>query len=110
MSDDKARLHRQLVKLGDMIGDGLADEPGGEWIRKEYSQVMRSLGIIPPRKRRPRPEGVNDKINEVMATRITEEECPSCKRFSLKQTRKGSMSAKCTLCGRSFKLLRMGKA
>lgn len=34
----KAHLHRQLVKLGDMMGDGLHLEPDGKWISKEYKQ------------------------------------------------------------------------
>lgn len=41
MSDmDKEYLHRQLVKLGDMIGDGLHDEPDGKWITKEYRHLQ----------------------------------------------------------------------
>lgn len=32
------RLYGQLVKLGDMMGDGLHHEPGGKWISRDYKK------------------------------------------------------------------------
>lgn len=51
--DEKAELHRQLVKLGDMLGDGMGDERGGAWIKKDYRRVMKALGYDQPQKPRP---------------------------------------------------------
>lgn len=63
-----------------MIGDGLADEPGGKWIRKEYNQTLKALGMAPPRKkRRSKSPQLLDEINRLMAIRITEVACPQCK-------------------------------
>ena len=108
----EADLHRQLVKLGDMMGDGLHHEPGGKWISRDYKRICKALGLIPQKPRRKQSTEMITEINSRMAERCEEERCPHCKlnRPTLKQTRKGSMSAKCTICGRSFKLLRKGKA
>jgi len=35
-SDNNEHLLAQLVKLGDMMGDGLHNEPDGKWIEREY--------------------------------------------------------------------------
>ncbi|EJY4260351.1 hypothetical protein M2J86_24805 (plasmid) [Citrobacter freundii] len=106
--ETKKYLQKQLIKLGDMIGDGLADEPGGKWIRKEYNQTLKALGMAPPRKkRRSKSPQLLDEINRLMAIRITEVACPQCKKYSLKQSRSGSMSARCETCNTGFKLLRM---
>ena len=40
-------LHQQLIRLGDMIGDGLHLEPDGKWIEKEYRSVAIALGLKP---------------------------------------------------------------
>lgn len=100
---DKGYLHRQLVKLGDMLGDGDA-EP---WVGKEYRRICRLLGYTSNRRRTDAAR--TETINARMVERCQEEQCPECKRHSLKQSRSGSMSASCTLCGRSFKLLRRAK-
>lgn len=105
---DKEYLHRQLVKLGDMLGDGDCDA----WVGQEYNRIARQLGYMPQKasKRRLKiPERVKAEINGHMEIRCQQEQCPECKRHSLKQSRSGSMSASCTLCGRSFKLLRRAK-
>lgn len=47
---DKDFLHRQLVKLGDMMGDGLHKEPDGKWISREYAKIAKQLGYAPPRR------------------------------------------------------------
>ena len=106
--ETKAHLHAQLVKLGDMIGDGVANEPGGKWVNKEYNRILKALGIAPPRRKRrtKSPEAIAE-INRLMTIRITEVQCPQCKKYSLKQSRAGSMSARCELCNFGLKLLRM---
>lgn len=89
-------LHR-VVKLGDMMGDGLHNEPGGEWIEKEYRMAMRQAGITPHRQRNDPSD-----INEFMARRVDTEKC-TCG-GSLKQTRSGSFRAKCVECGNLWQL------
>lgn len=93
-------LHRQLIRLGDMIGDGLADEPGGSWIKREYAQTMRALGIAPPRRNR------SAQIDERMRQRVAEVKCGACG-GELKQTRSGSTRARCAACGALFGLLKL---
>lgn len=104
-ADQTAELHRQLVKLGDMLGDGLGDEPGGAWIRQDYRRVMKALGHDLPKKAKPNR---NAEINERMAQRVTEVQCLECG-GALKQTRSGSMKARCTSCRAGFTLLKIPK-
>jgi ribosomal protein L37AE/L43A len=102
MSKDREFLHNQLIKLGDMMGDGLHYEPGGEWINKEYKKVARALGYGPKRK------NDSSEINARMAERVSETPCKQCG-GTLRQTRSGSMRAKCQGCGTRFQLLKRGK-
>lgn len=100
----KERLHNQLIRLGDMMGDGLHLEPDGKWIGREYKQVARALGLLPKQKRPRNPERAN-KINEAMLKRVSDVSCPKCNN-ELKQTRKGSKRAACVNCGAKFQLLK----
>ena len=99
MDDAKAGLHRQLIQLGDMMGDGLHHEPDGYWIPKEYKRILRALGIAPKRKSN------SEQINNLMTKRVEDVRCKSCG-GQLKQTRSGSMRAKCEGCGSRFQLMR----
>ncbi|MEE9647953.1 hypothetical protein [Enterobacter soli] len=102
--ETKKNLTSQLVKLGDMLGDGLQHEPGGKWISREYNKICRALGLTPAR-----PRANNSQlINEHMAKRITEVVCRECSGH-LKQTRSGSMRAKCEACGAVFRLLTVSR-
>ncbi|MBI9112424.1 hypothetical protein [Maridesulfovibrio ferrireducens] len=94
-----AHLHRQLIKLGDMMGDGLHHEPGGKWIEREYRKILKALGILPKTKRR----NNSKKINELMVERTAAVKC-QCG-GELKQTRSGSMIGACAECGNKYKLL-----
>lgn len=100
-----AHLHKQLIKLGDMMGDGLHHEPDGKWIAKEYKQVAKALGLIPKQKR----ANNSAQINERMTERLREVNCPNC-HCELKQTRSGSMKAKCVGCGSKYSLLQRKKS
>lgn len=93
----KENALQRLVKLGDMMGDGLHNEPGGEWITKEYRNAMKQAGIAPPRQRSDPAS-----INEFMARRVTTEKC-TCG-GSLAQTRSGSFRAKCAACEKVWQL------
>lgn len=98
-----AHLHRQLVKLGDMIGDGLHHEPDGKWISKEYNQVAKALGYIKSKSRKNNSET----INQMMQERVKNFKCECGGKT--KQTRSGSMRAVCTSCGGKYQLLKRGK-
>lgn len=100
LSEESIRhLHSQLVKLGDMMGDGLHLEPDGKWITVEYRRVCRALGYTAPRRNR------TEIINESMAKRVKEVNCQLCQ-GELKQSRSGSMRAICQQCGTKWKLLK----
>lgn len=95
----KNRLHNQLIKLGDMMGDGLHLEPDGKWIEKEYRQIAKALGFIPKKKNN------STAINERMMQRVKEVQCGKCQ-GQLSQTRQGSKRAQCTQCGAKRQLLK----
>ena len=95
--DEKASamLHSQLIKLGDMMGDGLHLEPDGRWIAKEYLQIAKKLGYAPLR------SSSVQAINESMALALEKTRCPSCSGV-LQQTRSGSRRAKCLVCEKRY--------
>lgn len=84
-------LHHQLIRLGDMMGDGLHHEPDGKWIEKEYRQICKALGYV-----KSQPRNV-DGINKAMAAVIERDQCRKCQ-GKLKQSRSGSMRVVCTTC------------
>lgn len=99
MINEKERLNNQLIKLGDMIGEGLHLEPGGGYILKEYRAVCRALSITKPRK-----NNIN-KINTAMNKALSKLRCVDndCK-GELKQTRSGSKRAICSKCNTKYQL------
>ena len=96
---DKDFLHRQLVRLGDMMGDGLHHEPDGKWIVREYNQTLKALGMAPKRKNN------GEAINQAVNSAIKKTKCSECG-GELKQTRSGSFNVKCGCCGSRFKFKR----
>jgi len=90
-------LSNQLVRLGDMLGDGLGDEPGGEWIGREYRAVAKALGLLP--KRRRDVSGINSRV----ANALERLPCPGCGGI-LQQTRSGALRAKCPACATTYQL------
>lgn len=103
--ETREHLLRQLVKLGDMMGDGQHLVRGGKWISKEYDKILRALGHKAARDslvRQARAEA----IDEAMAKRVAECPCPHCG-GALVQTRKGSTWAVCEPCKIKFKLLKL---
>lgn len=93
---DKDLLEDRLVRLGDMMGDGLHLEPGGRWIEREYKKTLKSLGLLELVKRK----NNSNKINEFMAKRLKEVKC-TCG-SELVQSRSGSFIGKCNKCGKKF--------
>jgi len=100
--DTKDCLHKRLVKLGDMMGDGLHHEPGGGWIRKEYRETLRALGYPVGAKKK---SNRSSEINERMKQRVKEVCCGHCG-GKLNQTRSGSKRAVCSDCGSKWQLLK----
>lgn len=91
------RLQHQLVRLGDMLGDGLGDEPDGAWIGREYRATCKALGILP--KRRRNVAGTNARVAEALQRMP----CPGCGGM-LQQTRSGALRAKCPTCAKTYQL------
>lgn len=89
-------LHRQLVKLGDMMGDGLHyEEP---WIAKEYARVAKQL--MPEHYeniRKAKSDSRDDKMKELLKGF----KCRKCE-GAVVQTRKGSKTAKCLMCNARY--------
>jgi hypothetical protein len=99
--ESKEFYQRQLIRLGDMMGDGEHHEPGGKWIAREYRKTMVALGIVPKKKRPNR----TPKIDEQMQRRVSEVKCGKCG-GELKQTRSGSKRATCQGCDAKWQLLK----
>ncbi|TDE19268.1 hypothetical protein E1100_25755 [Vibrio owensii] len=95
----KDYLHRNLIKLGDMMGDGLHHEADGKWIEVEYRRTLKALGMLPKRRNN------TAIINERMIQRVKDVNCGHCQ-GQLKQTRSGSKRAACQSCGRRWQLLK----
>ncbi|EGR4074788.1 hypothetical protein DDO73_17160 [Vibrio cholerae] len=68
-AETKDRLHKDLIKLGDMIGEGLHLEPDGKWISRDYRRTLKALGHDIPQK--PRVSHL-PQINERMEQRVRE--------------------------------------
>lgn len=94
MEDGKEFLLNNLVRLGDMMGDGLHNEPGGAWIKREYEKTLKHLGIVKPK--------TTESIDKFMLERCDKVKC-TCG-GTLKQVRKGTFIAKCMVCGEKYRL------
>lgn len=91
-------LLNQLVKLGDMMGDGLHHEPDGKWIEREYRQIAKALypEMYKRKPRKPMSEDLKNKIIELVANN----KC-SCG-GSYAQKRKGTRKMYCTSCNQHY--------
>lgn len=90
-----------FCKLGEMIGDGLHNEPDGKWISKEYARLSKIL--IPELKEEAKARRVlkNAHIDAQMTKLIGLKKCV-CGGI-LKQSRSGSKIAYCTQCDQRYK-------
>lgn len=79
-----------------MISEGLAEEPDGAWINKEYRRVCKALGYVRPR----RNNGAS--IDLAVAKYIDTAQCECGGRF--KQSRSGSMRVYCAACTKRYQL------
>jgi hypothetical protein len=104
MSTENHRLHEQLIKLGDMMGDGLHHESDGKWISKEYRKVFNAIQRNDPEMRLVAAEQrkkKNKSIDEQMAKMLSTMTC-KCGGV-LVQSRSGSKIAYCTICPARYK-------
>lgn len=94
---DREFLSNQLIKLGDMIGDGLHHEADGEWISREYSRICRILypDMFPKKDFTQR--------NNAVAKWCENHKCLRCE-GELKQTKSGSLRVVCKSCNTKFQL------
>ena len=99
--ETKDNLHNKLIRLGDMMGDGLHHEPGGKWISREYRQTCIALGIIENPKRRNNSAAIDERMQQ----RVADVPCGECGGI-LRQTRSGSKRALCQSCGSKWALLK----
>lgn len=92
-------LSNQLIKLGEMMGDGLHHEPDGAWISREYTRICRILhpDMFPKKDFTKR----NEAVQKWCSTHV----CQTCKGI-LKQTKSGSLRVKCVGCGQKYQLKR----
>lgn len=95
-------LSNQLIKLGDMMGDGLHNDPGGKWISREYKRICK---ILHPEFF---PKKDTSKRDESVALWCSSHKCQLCG-GDLKQTRKGSIRVICVKCNQRFQLKHKSK-
>ena len=89
-------LQRQLINLGDMIGDGLHYE--SPWISKEYRRISKLLNPeIYELQRKAKADNILTQMQALMATK----KC-SCG-GALRQRRKGTKVCYCIMCNKRFK-------
>lgn len=95
---DNDFLSDQLIRLGDMMGDGLHHESDGKWIVKEYNRIFNLLHPEFKKERRLRKiEFVNNSMAKLLETFVCG--CGG----KLKQSRSGSIVAYCTECNTRYK-------
>jgi hypothetical protein len=95
---DTTFLHDQLIKLGEMMGDGLHYEPDGKWITKEYNKIF---NILYPEHKRGIRASKAARTNEQISKLLETFKC-SCG-SSLKQSRSGSIVSYCITCNKRYK-------
>lgn len=96
-----AFMWNQFAKLGEMIGDGEHNEPGGAWISREYRKLMHIL--VPETREIEREQRKLKAINiDLQMQNLMELKKCECG-GTLKQARSGSKVAYCTDCNCRFK-------
>ena len=83
-------LHNQLIKLGDMMGDGLHYEPDGKWIEREYKQIAK---LLYPEAYKNAAKDKRDSVDIRMAKLLSETKCVCG--GELQQVRKGTKVSQC---------------
>lgn len=99
--ESRDMLHRQLIQLGDMMGDGLHYEPGGKWIVREYNKIAKAIIPEIAEKYRKIRQMKAKAVNESMKKLLAEKKCPCG--GELEQSRSGSKIAYCIKCKARYK-------
>lgn len=102
--DERIRLSEQLIRLGDMMGDGLHHEPGGGWINSEYKKISRLLYPEIAAAEKSQRKIKNAETDQYMADFLKDKPCPNCASGKLSQTRSGAKTCKCGACNKKFTL------
>ena len=96
----------QFCRLGEMIGDGLHNEPDGKWISKEYRRLM--LLLNPDikeslaKQKKEKNERLDNQILKLIATgKCTHNDCGG----QLYQSRSGSKIMYCSKCQSRYKAI-----
>lgn len=94
----------QFCKLGEMIGDGLHNEPDGKWISKEYRRLMLLLNPdikqLLANQRKEKNERIDNQILKIIATiKCKKEDCNG----QLYQSKSGSKIMTCSKCLARYK-------
>lgn len=76
-----------MIKLDDMLGDGMGDEPDGARIKPEYRAVCKALGYVTPTK----PRRNNAAVTNASVAKYVETARCECG-GTLIQTRSGSQA------------------
>ncbi|MCP1652724.1 hypothetical protein [Pseudomonas nitroreducens] len=91
-------LQNALIRLGDMMGDGMHLEPGGAWIEREYRATVKALGLGAPRRNN------REAIDKAVGQYVADNRC-ACGGV-LVQTRAGSLRVACKACAQGYQLKR----
>jgi len=96
----------QFIRLGEMIGDGLHNEPDGKWISKEYRRLMVLLNPDIKQsladQRKAKNERIDNQILKLIATsKCTQKDCGG----QLYQSRSGSKIMFCSKCKTRYKAI-----
>lgn len=100
--DPNKHLWDQFIKLGEMIGDGAHEEPGGKWMSREYKKLSKIL--VPEIKeaetnfRQIKNKAIDEKIKLLL-----EKMKSTCCNSDFKQARSGSLIVYCFLCNKRYK-------
>jgi hypothetical protein len=92
---------RRFCALGEMIGDGLHNEPDGKWISKEYKALSKILIPNIGRKKSKYRQQMNLQIDESMKKLLEHKKC-ECGGL-LVQSRSGSFVCYCEKCNQRYK-------
>ena len=101
MNEDK-HLWEQFIRLGEMIGDGLHNEPDGKWISRDYRKLSKIL--VPEIKeaetaqRKMKNQHIDEQIKKLI-----EKIKSKCCNADLTQSRSGSLIVYCSKCKGRFK-------
>jgi len=97
---ENTHLWDRFCRLGEMIGDGLHNEPDGKWISKEYNRLRKIL--IPKNEADLAMIRLkNTTTNKIMELLLNSKKC-ECG-GTLKQSRSGSKVAYCEKCNSRYK-------